>query len=276
MIQTNKKMNFNQTRPKKSLGQNFLKDENIARKIVDSMELSQDDCVLEIGPGTGVLTKYLVEQAGSLTAVEIDNTLAPQLQDKFSGFPGFQLIHQDVLKSSFSEILGSTKNWRAVANLPYHITSPVLFKIFENRVAFRDATFMVQKEVAHRIVAKSGSKTYGILSVFSQLYADVKILFEVKRHVFFPVPKVDSAVVCWKFKENRLLTPADENLFRAVVKGVFAQRRKMLRNSLKSIKDLPIDLSRLETNLDQRPERLSVNDFVALIHQISIQLNMIP
>ena len=262
-------MDNNRIRPKKSLGQNFLKDENIARKIISTMHLSEEDHVLEIGPGTGVLTKYLVEQAGAVTAVEIDNHLAPQLREKFSSFPKFKLIHKDVLKTSFVDILGSQQDWRVVANLPYHITSPVLFRLFENRHALRDATLMVQKEVAQRIVAGPGSKTFGILSVFSQYFADVKILFEVSKNVFFPAPEVDSAVVHWKFKKDTPLIAGEENLLRSVVKGVFAQRRKMLRNSLKSIKDLKIDIEQLDVNLNQRPEQLSIDDFILLTQQIS-------
>ncbi|MFZ5517920.1 MAG: 16S rRNA (adenine(1518)-N(6)/adenine(1519)-N(6))-dimethyltransferase RsmA [Candidatus Zhuqueibacterota bacterium] len=263
-----KKMDKTPFRPKKSLGQNFLKDENIARKIVSAIALTPNDRVLEIGPGTGVLTKYLVEQAGAVTAVEIDNTLAPQLAERYAGRPNFELIHADVLKIPFAATLGNAAKWRVVANLPYHITSPVLFRLFENSRLFLDATLMVQKEVAQRIVAAPGSKTYGILSVFSQLYADVNILFIVSRNVFFPVPDVDSAVVHWKFKDGLPLTESEEPLFRSVVRGVFAQRRKMLRNSLKSIQDLNVAIEQLDFNLNQRPEQLSVHDFIMLIRHI--------
>ncbi len=258
----------NRIRPKKSLGQNFLKDENVAHKIISSLHLTGEDKVLEIGPGTGVLTKYIVGNAVKVIAVEIDNNLAHQLRDQFSDLAGFTLLHRDVLKISFPEIFDRVNDWRVVANLPYHITSPVLFKLFENRFSFRDATFMVQKEVAQRIVAAPGSKTYGILSVFSQFYADVKILFDVSKNVFYPVPEVDSAVVYFKFRKEQQLNETEEALFRKVVKGVFAQRRKMLRNSLKSIQDLNIDVSRLNVNLKERPEQLTVENFIDLIRQI--------
>jgi len=255
-------------RPKKSLGQNFLTDENIARKIVSAISVTPDDRVLEIGPGTGVLTKYLVEQAGAVTAVEIDNSLAPQLAERFAGFPNFELIHADVLKVPLPSILGNAAKWRVVANLPYHITSPLLFKLFEHSRLFLDATLMLQKEVAQRIVAAPGSRTYGILSVFCQLYADVRILFVVRKNVFFPVPEVDSAVVQWKFKDRLPLTESEEPLFRSVVRGVFAQRRKMLRNSLKSIQDLNLAVEQLDFDLNQRPEQLSIDDFLRLTRQI--------
>lgn len=258
----------NRFRPKKSLGQNFLKDENVARKIISSLHLTGEDKVLEIGPGTGVLTKYIVGKAAKVIAVEIDNNLAHQLRDQFSDHAGFTLLHRDVLKISFPEIFDRVNDWRVVANLPYHITSPVLFKLFENRFSFRDATFMVQKEVAQRIVAGPGSKTYGILSVFSQFYAHVKIVFDVSKNVFYPVPEVDSAVVYFKFRKEQRLNETEEALFRKVVKGVFAQRRKMLRNSLKSIEDLNIDVSKLNVNLNQRPEQLTVENFIDLIRQI--------
>ena len=228
--------------PKKSLGQNFLRDENIARKIISSLNLKSDDCILEIGSGTGVLTKYLVQTAASVVGIEIDKNLVQQLQKQFGSAHNFLLYQGDILKISFEEILPGDQRWKVVANLPYHITSPVLFKLFENRLLFESATLMVQKEVAQRIAAKPFNKDYGILSVFSQLYAKPKILFDVSKHVFFPKPDVISAVVRLEFNNAGLLDEYEEIVFRQVVKGTFNQRRKMLRNSLLSIPDLKIDL----------------------------------
>lgn len=256
------------TRPRKSLGQNFLKDENIARKIIASLNLSADDCVLEIGSGTGALTKYLVQFVFKVVAIEIDKNLVQQLSKQFSSVPNFFLYHDDILKIPFEQILSGHQSWQVVANLPYHITSPVLFKLFEYRHWFDSATVMVQKEVAQRMVARSGTKAYGILSVFSQLYAEVKILFDVSKHVFFPEPEVMSSVVHLDFIQQELLNRNEEYWFRKIVKGVFAHRRKMLRNSLLSIPDLTINLDQLQLNLTQRPEQLSVSDFIELTKRI--------
>lgn len=261
-----------QVHPKKSLGQNFLKDENIARKIILSLNLKSDDCILEIGSGTGILTKYLVQTAAKVVAVEIDKNLVQQLLKQRGSATNFLLYHDDILKISFEEILTGDQRWKAVANLPYHITSPVLFKLFEQRHFFDNATLMVQKEVAQRIIAKPSSKEYGILSVFSQLYAEPKILFDVSKHVFFPKPDVISAVVQLEFKKAGLLDEYEEIVFRQIVKGTFNQRRKMLRNSLLSIPDLKIDLEQINFDLKQRPEQLSVSDFMQLTKQIVGQI----
>jgi 16S rRNA (adenine1518-N6/adenine1519-N6)-dimethyltransferase len=257
-----------QVHPKKSLGQNFLTDENIASKIISSLNLKFDDCILEIGSGTGVLTKYLVKNAAKIVGVEIDKNLVQQLQQKFGSAANFLLYQDDILEIDFEKILSENQNWKVVANLPYHITSPVLFKLFENRILFESATLMVQKEVAQRMVARTATKDYGILSVFSQFYAESKILFDVSKHVFFPKPKVISAVIRLEFNKPVLLSESEEKVFRQVVKGSFNQRRKMLRNSLLAIPDLVFDLNKIHFDLSQRPEQLSVPDFIELTKQI--------
>jgi len=254
--------------PKKSLGQNFLKDENIARKIIAGLGLKSDNCILEIGSGTGILTKYLVRAAAKVVAVEIDKNLVQQLQQQFSSTGNFKLYQSDILKISFEEILTGNQSWKVVANLPYHITSPVLFKLFDQKTFLDSATLMVQKEVAQRMVARHSNKDYGILSVFSQFYAEPKILFDVSKHVFFPRPEVTSAVVKLEFNKRQLLDEYEEPMFRKVVRGSFNQRRKMLRNSLLAIPDLKINLEQLNFDLKQRPEQLSVFDFVELTKQI--------
>ncbi len=250
--------------PKKSLGQNFLQDENIARKIIASLDLKPDDCVLEIGSGTGVLTKYLVQTAVKVVAVEIDKNLAQQLQQQFSSKGNFILYQNDILKIAFEPILADYRGWKVVGNLPYHITSPVLFKLFEGRHFFDSAILMVQKEVAQRIAAQPNSKEYGILSVFSQFYSSTKKLFDVSKHVFFPRPDVTSAVVRLEFNKAVLLDKNEESVFRQIVKGTFNQRRKMLRNSLLAIPDLNINLDQVNFDLTQRPEQLPVSDFTRL------------
>lgn len=254
--------------PKKSLGQNFLKDENIARKIIASLDLKSGDLILEIGSGMGVLTKYLVEQAAKVIAVEIDKKLVQQLWQQFSSADNLIIIQNDILKIDFEPVLANYRAWKVVGNLPYHITSPVLFKLFEQRHFFDKAILMVQKEVALRIAAQSGSKDYGILSVFSQFYATVTKLFDVSKHVFFPSPDVTSAVVRLEFNKAILLDENQEPVFRQIVKGTFNQRRKMLRNSLQAIPDLNVNLEQINFDLTQRPEQLSVSDFIELTKQI--------
>jgi 16S rRNA (adenine1518-N6/adenine1519-N6)-dimethyltransferase len=265
-------MNYQKVHPKKSLGQNFLKDENVARKIISNLNLRSDDYILEIGSGTGILTKYLVQTAAKVVAVEIDKNLVQHLFKQFDSITNFLLYHDDILKISFEEILGGHQNWKAVANLPYHITSPVLFKFFEKKHFFDNATLMVQKEVAQRIVARSSAKNYGTLSVFSQFYAEPKILFDVSKNVFFPKPDVISTVVRLEFKTDDLFNKQEESLFRQVVKGTFNQRRKMLRNSLLATPDLNINLEQIHIDLKQRPEQLSVSDFIELTKQIAGQI----
>ena len=269
-------MNHKPVHPKKSLGQNFLTDENIARKIISSLDLKSDDCVLEIGSGTGVLTKYLVQNEARVIGVEIDKNLVQQLQKQFGAATNFLLYSDDILEISFEEILTGDQRWKAVANLPYHITSPVLFKLFENRLLFESAILMVQKEVAQRIVAKPFNKDYGILSVFSQFYAEPKILFDVSKHVFFPKPEVISAVIRFEFNKPAMFSEGEEKVLRQVVKGCFNQRRKMLRNSLLAIPDLVFDINKIHFDLTQRPEQLSVSDFIELTKQIVRQITICP
>jgi len=267
---------YNPVHPKKSLGQNFLKDENIARKIIASLDLKPDDHILEIGSGTGVLTKYLVQNVAKVVGVEIDKNLVQQLQQQFHSTAKCLLYQDDILDIDFEKILTGDQSWKVVANLPYHITSPVLFKLFENRLRFESATLMVQKEVAQRIAARTSNKEYGILSVFSQFYAEPKILFDVSKHVFFPKPEVISAVIRLEFNKLVLFSESEEKVFRQVVKGTFNQRRKMLRNSLLSIPDLVIDLNKIHFDLTQRPEQLSVSDFVELTKKIVGQVGHMP
>ncbi len=259
--------------PKKSLGQNFLKDENIARKIIAALQLSGDDRVLEIGAGTGVLTKYLIERANQVVAVEIDRHLVEHLRQRYGAASNFCLHEADILDISWEPLLEGSTQWKAVANLPYQITSPVLFKFFDHYRLFHSATVMVQKEVAQRIIAAPNSKSYGILSVLSQFYADVIILFDVSRYVFFPRPLVTSAVVQMKFKRDVLVDPNQEHLLRRLVRGTFNQRRKMLRNSLEAISDLKIDIGQLDFDLTRRPEQLSLSEFLDLTRQISNQIS---
>ena len=254
-------------RPKQSLGQNFLQDENIARKIVSVIDPRAEDSLIEIGPGYGVLTKYLVQAAGHVTAVEIDGNLSGWLARRMAQVSNLTLIHADFLKVELAELVrqGPAK---IVGNIPYQITSPVLFKLFANRNFVSQTVLMVQKEVAQRIVARPGTKAYGIMSVFSRLYSEPRIEFHVSRNVFKPRPEVESSVVVWDFSKARKFLIHSAELLTEVVRTTFNQRRKMLRNSLQRLSCYQENLPSLDFDLTRRPEQLDVEEFVALSNQI--------
>jgi 16S rRNA (adenine1518-N6/adenine1519-N6)-dimethyltransferase len=243
---------------KKYLGQHFLTDKNIAKKIVDSLRAENTGTVVEIGPGRGILTGYLVKNTQYKTyIVEIDKKLVEQL---FQSFPGLRhrIFHSDFLEFDIS---GSFKSPVAIiGNLPYNISSQIFFKILENKDKVVEMVGMVQKEVAERIKANPGSKTYGILSVLLQAYYDVEYLFTVSEKVFEPQPRVKSAVIRLTRNNTRALY-CDEELFTRVVKITFNQRRKILRNSLRSIL---LNLKLDHELMARRPEELSVSQFVLL------------
>lgn len=251
-----------QVRPKKSLGQHFLVDENIAAKIVDS--LSKKDCVIEIGPGTGVLTKYLLKQAADLKLIEIDSESVEFLEQTYNE-SHLEIIQADFLKLDISTI--ADQEFSIIGNFPYNISSQIFFKIIENRHLIPEVVGMIQKEVAERLAAPPGNKTYGILTVILGAFYDIKYLFTVGEKVFNPPPKIKSAVIKLTRKENFDLD-CDEKKFMMVVKTGFNQRRKTLRNSLKSITpenviaaDYPI--------FTKRPEQLDVAEFIELTKIIS-------
>lgn len=245
-------------RPKKNLGQHFLTDQNIARKIVDNLGNKVPD-VLEIGPGMGVLTQYLLERPDlNIHVVEIDRESVEYLH---KNFPDLKHIwSEDFLKS---DIAGKFKSgFSIIGNFPYNISSQILFRVLELRNRVPEVVGMVQKEVAERIAANYGNKTYGILSVLLQAFFTIEYLFTVPEQVFNPPPKVKSAVIRLKRNDVSEL-PCDEIFFVKVVKAAFNLRRKMLRNSLKGIcENLP------EEYAEKRPEQLSVEAFVDLTCKI--------
>lgn len=243
-------------KPKKYLGQHFLNDENIAKKVVDSLSLSNYLNVLEIGPGTGVLTKYLIKKNINLKLVEIDNESVEFLKTHLSIDPLIILQH-DFLKLDLSNIF--TENFAIIGNFPYNISTQIIFKVLEYKNSVPELIGMFQKEVAERICEKKGSKKYGILSVLTQTYYDAKYLFSVPASVFTPPPKVISAVIRLVRKEQININ-YNEKLFFKVVKLSFQQRRKTLRNSLKSFN--LSDILREDAIFDLRPEQLSVRDFI--------------
>ncbi|MEQ8424713.1 MAG: 16S rRNA (adenine(1518)-N(6)/adenine(1519)-N(6))-dimethyltransferase RsmA [Cyclobacteriaceae bacterium] len=249
-------------RPKKSLGQHFLKDQSIAQKIVEALTLDENKSVVEIGPGTGVLTQYLLKKDIDLIVVEIDRDSVPYLKEHFPKIKN-RIIEGDVLKLDWNSI--SDKQMNVIGNFPYNISSQIFFKILDHRDKVDQVVCMLQKEVAERIASDKGNKIYGILSVLLQAYYDIEMLFKVPPGVFFPPPKVMSAVIRLKRNNTKKLA-CDENRFKAIVKRGFQNRRKTLRNALKSL-NLPPSISAMKL-LDQRAEQLSVADFIFLTQQI--------
>ena len=244
-------------RPKKSLGQHFLKDENIARKIVGSLKHEQAASILEVGPGTGVLSQYLFPLGDYINLIEIDRASCEYLAGRFPERSGY--IHcGDFLKDDISPLL--IKPAAIIGNFPYFISSQIFFRILENRNIIDQVVCMIQKEVADRIRASHGSRTYGILSVLLQAWYDIEYLFRVPPQVFNPPPKVQSAVIRLKRKGLEHLD-CDEDLFFKVVKTAFNQRRKILRNSLKAHFQLPDEAQEYRS---LRPEQLSVAQFIRL------------
>ncbi len=248
---------------KKHLGQHFLTDESIAEKIADSLSLKGYKHVLEIGPGMGVLTKYLLKKDITTHVIEIDTESVEYLKANYLNLAD-RVIEQDFLKYDITQVFGE-QPFAIIGNYPYNISSQIVFKTLEMRDQIPEFSGMFQKEVAQRICSKEGSKVYGILSVLTQAFYDAEYLFTVPPSVFNPPPKVDSGVLLLTRKENYTL-PCDETLFFKVVKQGFQQRRKTLRNSLKTF-----NLSdNLKANVifDKRPEQLSVEEFITLTQLI--------
>ncbi len=252
-----------EVRAKKHLGQHFLKDENVASKIADTLTYNEYDHVLEIGPGMGVLTKYLLKKGADVHVIEIDTESVTYLQEHYPILKG-KIHEQDFLKYDISEIFGYNQ-FAIIGNFPYNISSQIVFKMLELRDYIPEFSGMFQKEVAQRICEKEGSKTYGILSVLVQAFYEADYLFTVPPSVFSPPPKVDSGVLRLSRKTDFSL-PCNEKLFFRVVKTAFQQRRKTLRNSLK-IFDLP-DGIKEDSIFGLRPEQLSTARFIELTQKI--------
>jgi 16S rRNA (adenine1518-N6/adenine1519-N6)-dimethyltransferase len=247
--------------PKKSLGQNFLRDENVARNIVDSLHLRANDTVVEIGPGQGALTKHLHGRCERVIAIEVDERAVSLLREMFP--TGVELVHADVRDVALQQFFDRTKRrLRLVGNIPYNITSEILFWLFDQPELVEDATLMVQLEVARRFVAHTGTKDYGILAVAVEYYTQPEFLFKVSRNSFYPKPGVDSAVVRLGFRENP--APCDRELLTAVVRSTFGKRRKTLRNGLRYMGFPDSALSAVHFDLTRRPEQLTLQEFIGL------------
>ncbi|MDO9595774.1 MAG: 16S rRNA (adenine(1518)-N(6)/adenine(1519)-N(6))-dimethyltransferase RsmA [Lutibacter sp.] len=250
-------------RAKKHLGQHFLKDEQIAQNIADSLTEKGYKTVLEIGPGMGVLTKYILKKDLVVHVIEIDTESVEYLKANYLNLAD-RIISKDFLKINISDYFGE-EQVAIIGNFPYNISTQIVFKTLENRHQIPEFSGMFQKEVAKRIAEKEGSKVYGILSVLTQAFYDVEYLFTVPPTVFNPPPKVDSGVIRLTRKENFTL-PVNEKLFYTVVKTAFNQRRKTMRNSLKTL-NLSDNL-REDPIFAKRPEQLSVQEFISLTAKI--------
>ena len=275
MTFTPNKDKYEKYKPKKFLGQNFLVDENIAKKIVSSLNIEENDNVLEIGPGKASLTKYLAEKNINLIAVELDKSVIGELNERFKD--KLHLIHKDFLKvdlqKDIKELIAPEKKLRIIGNIPYNITTEILFKIFEANNFVSEAVLMMQKEVAQRLIAKKDNKDYGILAVQTQAFSKPEILFNVPPTAFFPKPNVTSTVVRFTF-DSLPYTINSIPVFKKLVRAGFGKRRKTLRNSLKDmLKELNIDEKELNLDMIRRPENLSVEEFANLSNDISVIIN---
>ena len=256
--------------PNKRLGQHFLIDPNIVRKIVALAELGLNDHVLEIGPGRGILTEALSHAAGRVTAVEVDSRLHAYLETRQAELPNVELVCEDALAYPVESLPMGTV---VVANLPYYISTPLLFRLLDQRRRFPRMVLMLQAEVADRLVAKPGGSDYGVLSVMAQYAAEITKLFRVSAQCFRPRPEVASAVVLLRTKERTRLSRQEDIAFRALVKAAFAHRRKTLVNSLKDErydqKQVTDALNSLSLSPTARAEVLSVAQFVELTRLIA-------
>lgn len=264
----------------KKFGQNFLVDKNILEKIVDAAQITETDCVLEIGPGIGTMTQYLAERARSVIAVEIDKNLIPVLQDTLSSYNNVTIINKDILKADINHIVeeqNDGKPIKVVANLPYYITTPIIMALFESHVTLQSITIMVQKEVADRIQAKPGTKDYGALSLAVQYYAEPEVISKVPASCFLPRPNVDSTVIRLTRYAIPPVKAQDEAYLFAVIRASFNQRRKTLVNGLSNAGNLGVSKERIAEVLGQmnlsptvRGETLTLEQFTELSNYLLV------
>lgn len=264
----------------KSLGQNFLIDDNIIDKIVDGAGAGPGDKIIEVGPGIGTLTRELASRADKLMAVEIDRNLIPILADTLGDYNNVKIVNEDIIKADIRGLIDENLDGgpvKLVANLPYYITTPIIMRFLEEDINVTDIVVMVQKEVADRMNAQPGGKDFGALSVAVQYYCDTEIVAKVPRHLFVPQPNVDSIVIALRVRPERKYKLDDEALFFRVVKAAFGQRRKTLLNSISSMGTLSKDGVKealLEAGIDEkrRGETLSLDEFALLSNTIESKL----
>ena len=260
--------------PRKRFSQNFLANENAAKRMVEALDLKEYETVLEIGPGKGILTKYLIQRSNNVVGVEIDRRLCSFLERKFFANKNFTIINKDFLKVNLNQFASAEDRMKVIGNLPYQITSPVLSVLIDNRKLIELAVLMVQREVAQRICAQPDSKDWSPLSIGVQLFSDVKSLFKLKPASFYPTPKVSSTVTKISFLKKPKVEIKDGDLFFKLVKASFAQRRKTILNSLSSNYNidktkLGLVLEKAEIDPKRRAESLSIEEFAVLAETIS-------
>ena len=274
-IEILKKYNFNF---QKRFGQNFLIDSHILEKIVESAEITKEDCVLEIGPGIGTMTQYLAESAGQVIAVEIDKSLIPILEDTLSPYDNVTVINEDILKVDIQKLVeeqNAGKPIKVVANLPYYITTPIIMGLFESHVPLDSITIMVQKEVAERMQEKPGSKEYGALSLAVQYYAKPEIVANVPPNCFMPRPNVGRAVIRLTRHEKPPVEVEDEKLMFRIIRASFNQRRKTLVNGLNNSPEIHLPKEVIQESIvslgvpeNIRGEALSLEQFAELSNEM--------
>lgn len=264
----------------KSLGQNFLIDDNIVDKIVAGAGIGPEDKIIEVGPGIGTLTREMASRAQNLMAVEIDKNLIPILEDTLGDYDNVKVVNEDIIKADIRGLIDENLGGgpvKLVANLPYYITTPIIMRFLEEGINVTDIVVMVQKEVAERMNAQPGGKDFGALSVAVQYYCDTEIVAKVPRHLFVPQPNVDSIVIALRVRPERKYKVDDEDLYFKVVKAAFGQRRKTLLNSISSMGNLSKDQVKEaleEAGIDpkRRGETISLDEFAILSNVIGNKL----
>lgn len=278
---TKKIMNKYNIKANKRFGQNFLIDDNILENIISSSEISKNDLVIEIGPGLGNLSEYILNNCNFSILIEIDKNMEKILNDRLKNYNNYLLINEDVLKIDIDELVkkielkNNTKyeNVKVVANLPYYITTPIIFKLLQDSKRITDITVMIQKEVAERMIAKPKTKSYGILTIMVDYLSDANIEIIVPNTSFIPSPDVTSAVI--KLVKNKKYDVKNEELFFKLIHSAFAQRRKKLSNSLESTHFMDMNKSEIEElliknniNLNVRAEELNINEYINIINNL--------
>lgn len=253
----------------KSLGQNFLTDQFVIEDIMDGADIKEEDLVIEIGPGIGVITYEAAQLAKRVIAVEIDKNLIPILHDTLGEFDNVEVVNADILKTDVNDLIGDEKHVKIIGNLPYYITTPIIMKLLEDKVKAESITIMMQKEVADRITSKPGSKSYGALSVAVQYYCSTEKVCDVPRTCFVPNPNVDSEVLKLNILKEKPVEVLDEDLFFKTVRASFNMRRKTLNNSLMGITGIDKEAVKealIEAGIDpiRRGETLSIEEFARL------------
>ena len=267
-------------RANKSLGQNFLINNEVVENIVNSSDISKEDMVIEIGPGLGTLTKYLLEKAGKVLCVELDTKMIKILQDRFSLYDNFELINEDILKVNLNEIIienkkdGKIKNVKIVANLPYYITTPIIMKLLEEKLDIKSITVMIQKEVADRLIETPGGKNTGAITHTVYYYCESEKIMEVPNSSFIPEPEVTSEVIKLNLRDKPAVDIENTKVMFMIIKSAFMQRRKTLLNALTNTKvfinkEEGIQILK-ELNLDEnvRAEKLSIQNFADIANII--------